>query len=1165
MNISRRVVVVLGMHRSGTSLVAGVLEKLGVKLGDKLIPSRGDNPRGFYEHQEIVDIHKHINRLLKRRPMTITGSLDMPKNWLAHPQLVKYQDKLSQILLSELKACENNLWGFKDPHTIRLLPLWEIIFQSNNIIPIYLLCVRNPVAVAGSLYRRDKINRDHAELLWLQHYLAGLHVGSKNIAAVIEYELWFSDFDTQLQRLAKALGMKLDNADKLILGIRQFVDSELNHGNDNDTIKNPLTAKLYKAIQDYSNERIKGTQIDNLTRDMNDSAKSFYQWTEIIEAGIKGPHNSKEYFSIISDPSGQVKGQENKFRSLEHRLNELEVGAGEVLNICIVTYVLEGPVKHSGMGAEAADIALALAKMGHKVTILYVPGRYCEYESFKYWVEYYRDRGVELVGLNDARVPSSIEWKETYSSGSELIQCRPGAYNTYHWLKGKNFNVVHSFDTYGALYYCLLAKRLGLRFHKVVFHVRVRGPQKYRKHFNAVPISDVQELSSAYMERRVVELADVVSASSECILQDFLNDGYSLSIERCYKLPHIGSHHTQAQSDKDQTIDEIVFFGGLEPRKGLNLFVDGIDWLHRNLDQVKQITGGQLPGIDFLGSQRGDFPGIEFLQTRTGKWKFPVKWHDNYTRSEALNYISTGNKLVVFPSQENITSIGLLECIQFNIPFIAGNTATNRSILGNKENHSILFDLHPKSLSESLVRALDKKIKYAAGDPKSASNDNVWYDWHRSMADSHSRWRRFFQVIRDTENNPEPLVSVCVAHFNRPHFLKQALASLAKQSYKNFEVIIVDDGSVTPEALQYLDKIEPELNAKGWKIVRQENRYLGAVRNTGARHAKGKYCLFMDDDNYAKPDEIKSFVKIAERTGAEILTCFADVFEGSEPPDPSGLAIRRIIQLGDSLPMGLFRNGFGDSNCFVQREFFLDIGGNSEDYKVGKDDQEFFARAVLNDARLFLVPEALYWYRETEVRMRDLHYNAYAGNLRVMRPYLDACHPEFRDIFRFAQGQMITFQKFLGRERHRKEQARIYREKVKRRQEQARIYREKVKRRQEQARIYREKVKRRQEEARRRREAIRQRKLRQLEEILNSSSWKITRPLRKLTGKISGSDESEITIEFARDFYNPQILIISLYSSLSWKITGPLRALSKKPWLRKFKQRFSKSGRINKD
>ncbi|MFT5134198.1 MAG: glycosyltransferase involved in cell wall biosynthesis, partial [Gammaproteobacteria bacterium] len=1070
-------------------------------------------------------------------PMTITGSLNMPENWLTHPELVKYQDKLSQILTSELEACGNTLWGFKDPHTIRLLPLWESLFQANNIVPIYLLCIRNPVAVADSLYRRDKINRDHAELLWLQHYLAGLRLGSKNIATVIEYERWFSDFDRQLQELMNALGIEMDTSAKLVHESQEFVDIRLNHGIDNDSIKNPLTAKLYKAIQDYSNESITGTQLDNLSRDLNESADSFSQWTEIIETGIKGPRSSKEYFNVISDQSDQTHVTDKKFRSLGDRLDELEIGTGEALNVCIVTYALEGPVKHSGIGAEAADMALALAKMGHKVTVLYVPRQYCEYESFKHWVEFYRDKGVELVGLNDARVPSSIEWKETYSPGAELLQCRPGAYNTYHWLKGKKFDVVHSFDTFGALFYCLLSKRLGLRFNKVVFHVRVRGPQKFKKYFNAIPLSDVQELSSAYMERRVVELADVVTASSESVLQEFLKDAYSLPMERCFILPYIGSHHSQEATIEDKAINEIVFYGGLEPRKGLNLFVDAIDWLHRNIEEVTQASGGGLPSIIFLGSQRGDYPGIEFLENRTGKWDFSVKWHDKHTRSEALSYISKGNKLVVFPSPENITSIGLLECIQFKIPFIAANTAANRSILGDTENHPVLFDLHPKALSESLLRALGKKIKYAEGDLKSASDNKAWYDWHRSIADSHSGWRRFFQVVRDVEKNPAPFVSVCVAHFNRPHFLKQALASLEAQTYRNFEVIVVDDGSFTPEALQYLNEIEPELGTKGWKIVRQENRYLGAVRNTGARHATGRYCLFMDDDNYAKPNEIETFVKIAEQTGAEILTCFADVFDGLDPPDVSSLATRRIIQLGDSLPMGLFRNGFGDSNCFVQREFFLDIGGNSEDYKVGKDDQEFFARAVLNDARLFLVPEALYWYRESEVRMRDLHYNAYAGNLRVLRPYLDACHPEFRDIFRFAQGQMVTFQKFLGRERFRKEQARLYREEVKRRKE----------------------------EARKRREAKRQRKLRELDAMLNSSSWRITRPLRNVSRIISGGDDQEMSIEQYRDYHNPQILIISVNSSMSWKITGPLRALSRKPFMRIFKHWFSQNNPTDKE
>jgi glycosyltransferase involved in cell wall biosynthesis len=63
---------------------------------------------------------------------------------------------------------------------------------------------------------------------------------------------------------------------------------------------------------------------------------------------------------------------------------------------------------------------------------------------------------------------------------------------------------------------------------------------------------------------------------------------------------------------------------------------------------------------------------------------------------------------------------------------------------------------------------------------------------------------------------------------------------------------VVDDGSSQPEALRYLEELELKFLAKGWYFARQENRGPGAARNHAAAQAKGKWLMFMDDDNYAK-------------------------------------------------------------------------------------------------------------------------------------------------------------------------------------------------------------------------------------------------------------------------------------------------------------------------
>ena len=93
-----------------------------------------------------------------------------------------------------------------------------------------------------------------------------------------------------------------------------------------------------------------------------------------------------------------------------------------------------------------------------------------------------------------------------------------------------------------------------------------------------------------------------------------------------------------------------------------------------------------------------------------------------------------------------------------------------------------------------------------------------------------------------------------------PTKLRTALGSLKQQTYRNFEVIVVDDGSPDPQVPSELIEIRQEIEATGLALDRQENRYLGAARNVGASHAAGDYLIFMDDDNAAMPNEISTLV-----------------------------------------------------------------------------------------------------------------------------------------------------------------------------------------------------------------------------------------------------------------------------------------------------------------
>lgn len=1082
----RGIIVVLGMHRSGTSLVAGMLDRLGVHMGRYLVPARGDNPRGFFENQEIVEVHKRLNRLLRRRPMTLAGTLPMPDGWLAHPGVARYRAQLVEILRAELAAAGAGPFGFKDPHTARFLPLWQQVFAELSLQPRYVVATRNPAAVAESLRRRDNIRSDHGELLWLQHYVEALQGGMDHVAGVFQYEDWFADFDGQFRRLAAVVGVPAADTEAQLGSARDFAAAELNHAPREAQAANPLVQRLHAGLQDFCAGRSDAAALDAVVADAAAAVRTFGFWSDVLGGQTRALPPAWDQLAP-APTAGADKG--TVFAPLRARLQP--VSGAMPLRICIVTYELDGPVRNSGRGAEAADMAVALAAAGHRVTVLYVPRQFSEDGAFSDWIAHYAGLGVELVPLGTLHGLADARWLRDYHPARRLTLCRPGAFNVYQWLRTQRFefDVVHAFDCRAALYYCLLARRLELPYPNldhIVFHVRVRGPDKLRLAHNAEPMDDVQELGTAYMERRVVELADVITAAAPSALEDLQREHYTLVPDRTHLLPYPGCRH-EIDTAPATPLREIVFLGALEPRKGLNLFVDAVNWLHRDLDALRAACGGVLPAVRFLGCADGEFPAREFLAHRTGAWQLQVILDTESGRAGALQCLAGGGRLAVLPSGEARLGIALAECIQFHVPFIAADTPAHRHAVGGFVE-DLLFGLHPRNLAELIRRRLSGAGMVPLLDGSVVTDRQTWLDWHASLSTEHDRWRRPFHNPPRSAAGAQPLVSVCIAHFNRPHFLRQSLASVAAQTYSNLEVIVVDDGSTDPEAIRCLAELEPDFARRGWRIVRQQNLYLGAVRNTGARHARGKYCLFMDDDNYAKPQEVATFVRIAERTGADILTCFAEGFSGNEPPRDAHAGRQIITQMGDNLAMGLFRNGFGDSNCFVLRDFFLDVGGNSEDYKVGKDDQEFFARSLLAGARLFLVPEPLYWYRETPVRMRSLHYNLYAGNLRVMRPYLDVVPPMLRDVLRFAQGQQVSFQKHLGRERHRLEKER-----------------------------------------------------RRVLELLESDSWRATRPLRRFLQRLRGAGVEELTPEQVRNHPEPALLLAGLYASASWQLSAPVR------------------------
>ena len=192
-------VIVLGMHRSGTSVLTHAIETLGAHLGSQLIAANEGNEKGYFENISIV---RQNDKILKSLDCN-WDSLSIPN--LTNDQIAEYSVSLTDLLLSEYKNID--FWGIKDPRLIRLNNIWQSVFKNLNIMPYYLLANRNPFEVANSLYVRNKIPISISLLLWVQHQVDSLELLLNRGGLVVNYDAMLSNPKYEIERLAKFLNI----------------------------------------------------------------------------------------------------------------------------------------------------------------------------------------------------------------------------------------------------------------------------------------------------------------------------------------------------------------------------------------------------------------------------------------------------------------------------------------------------------------------------------------------------------------------------------------------------------------------------------------------------------------------------------------------------------------------------------------------------------------------------------------------------------------------------------------------------------------------------------------------------------------------------------------------------------------------------------------------
>ena len=186
--------LIVGMHRSGTSLLGSLLPACGIAMPGPLITGDTHNPEGYFERADVTALQEQLLIDLERWWPTPRGMQPLPEGWLESPLGQAALAQLIDLLQAEQRQ-HPGPWAIKDPRSSLLLPLWRAACEQLGIPLQLLLAVRDPAEVMVSLVRRDQtaVGMDgwRAQRLWWHHNAQVLRQGRGLPLQVVSYSHWF--------------------------------------------------------------------------------------------------------------------------------------------------------------------------------------------------------------------------------------------------------------------------------------------------------------------------------------------------------------------------------------------------------------------------------------------------------------------------------------------------------------------------------------------------------------------------------------------------------------------------------------------------------------------------------------------------------------------------------------------------------------------------------------------------------------------------------------------------------------------------------------------------------------------------------------------------------------------------------------------------------------
>lgn len=217
--------VVVGMHRSGTSAMARLLSLSGAALPSDLMAAGIDNPTGFWESTDVARINDQILAHYGSAWDDVFSGAQQP-----------FANAIDETLVAEAASAIYQLYGpaplivLKDPRVSVLGRFWRAALEQAGFTPRYVIMVRNPLEVAASLAKRNGFSREKSLLLWSSYMIAAERDTRDAARVFVSYDHLLGDWRSNLTRIERELGLTLPGrTPSASVEADRFLTSELRH------------------------------------------------------------------------------------------------------------------------------------------------------------------------------------------------------------------------------------------------------------------------------------------------------------------------------------------------------------------------------------------------------------------------------------------------------------------------------------------------------------------------------------------------------------------------------------------------------------------------------------------------------------------------------------------------------------------------------------------------------------------------------------------------------------------------------------------------------------------------------------------------------------------------------------------------------------------------